>query len=138
MAIDTYFLADYDGQPYGIARNNACVGTRVVILGAAVFFPSRSMFTVANVVQPPDDRSPMAIALEWSATIMTISAEMVVPGLLGYWLDQRLGTRVLFLLVGFGFGGTLAALGLMRIAKKRTGANGGRDHEGQSKHDRLE
>lgn len=64
----------------------------------------------------------MAIALEWSATIMTISAEMVVPGLLGYWLDQRLGTRVLFLLVGFAVGGTLATLALVRIAKKRTGA----------------
>ena len=38
----------------------------------------------ANVAESPDDRSPMAIAFEWSATIMTISAEMVVPGLLGY------------------------------------------------------
>jgi F0F1-type ATP synthase assembly protein I len=66
----------------------------------------------------------MAIAFQWSATIMTISAEMVVPGLLGYWLDQRLGTHVLFLLVGFAVGGTLATLALMRIAKnakKRTG-----------------
>ena len=43
----------------------------------------------------------MAIAFEWSATVMTISAEMVVPGLMGYWLDQRLGTRALFLLAGF-------------------------------------
>jgi len=72
------------------------------------------------VAEPSDDRSPMAIAFQWSATIMTISAEMVVPGLLGYWLDQRLGTRVLFLLVGFAIGGTLATLALMRIAKKRT------------------
>ena len=64
----------------------------------------------------------MAIAFEWSATIMTISAEMVVPGLLGYWLDQRLGTRVVFLLLGFGIGGTLATLQLMRIARKRTDA----------------
>jgi F0F1-type ATP synthase assembly protein I len=62
----------------------------------------------------------MAIAFEWSATIMTISAEMVVPGLLGYWLDQKLGTGALFLLVGFALGGTLATLGLMRIARKRT------------------
>ena len=61
----------------------------------------------------------MAIAFEWSAVIMTISAEMVVPGLVGYWLDQRLGTRVLFLLIGFAAGGTLAVLGLMRIANKR-------------------
>lgn len=63
----------------------------------------------------------MAIAFQWSATIMTISAEMVVPGLLGYWLDQRLGTRALFLLIGFGVGGTLATLQLIRIAKGGSG-----------------
>lgn len=80
----------------------------------------------------------MAIAFEWSATVMTISAEMVVPGLLGYWLDQRLGTRVLFLLLGFAIGGTLAALALMRIAKKQTGPRGGQNDGGQSKHDSLE
>ena len=71
--------------------------------------------------EPHDDRSPMAIAFEWSATVMTISAEMVVPGLMGYWLDQRLGTRALFLLVGFAIGGTLAGMQLMRIANRRTG-----------------
>jgi F0F1-type ATP synthase assembly protein I len=73
------------------------------------------------VPQPSDDRSPMAIAFEWSATIMTISAEMVVPGLLGYWLDQKLGTRVVFLLIGFALGGTMAALHLASVANKRTG-----------------
>jgi F0F1-type ATP synthase assembly protein I len=82
----------------------------------------------------PDDRSPMAIAFEWSAVIMTISAEMVVPGLIGYWLDQRFGTRALFLLLGFAIGGILAALALMRIASKRTEPRNGCDDGGQSKH----
>ncbi len=67
----------------------------------------------------------MAIAFEWSATIMTISAEMVVPGLAGHWLDQRLGTGVVFLLLGFAVGGTLATLALMRIAKKHAERGGG-------------
>ena len=71
----------------------------------------------------------MAIAFEWSATVMTISAEMVVPGLMGYWLDQRLGTRALFLLVGFTIGGTLAGMQLMRIANKRTGQYDGKDRD---------
>ena len=71
----------------------------------------------------------MAIAFEWSATVMTISAEMVVPGLLGYWLDQQLGTRALFLLLGFAMGGTLAGLQLMRIAKKRTGKDDGKSQD---------
>ena len=80
----------------------------------------------------------MAIALEWSATIMTISLEMVVPGLVGYWIDQRLGTRVVFLLIGFALGGVLATLALMRIAKNRTPPGGGRKNVGQSKHGPLE
>ncbi len=62
----------------------------------------------------------MAVAFEWAGTVMTISLEMVVPGLVGYWIDQRLGTRVLFLLMGFALGGFLATLALMRIAKNRT------------------
>jgi F0F1-type ATP synthase assembly protein I len=75
------------------------------------------------MAKPSDDRSAMAIAFQWSFTVMTISATMVVPGLLGYWLDQRLGTKAVFLLVGFALGGFLAARSLMRIAKQRTNAN---------------
>lgn len=82
-----------------------------------------------------DDRSPMAIAFEWSATIMTISAEMVVPGLLGYWLDQKLGTRAIFLLLGFAIGGTLAGLALMRIARTKAGQGGKRNNGRHSNHD---
>ena len=35
---------------------------------------------------------------------MVVSLEMVLPGLAGYWLDQRLGTVVLFMLMGFAVG----------------------------------
>jgi F0F1-type ATP synthase assembly protein I len=79
----------------------------------------------------------MAIALGWSATIMTISAELVVPGLLGYWLDQRLGTRALFLLLGFAAGGALATSALVRIAKNRSKPSGEQENVGQSEHDDL-
>jgi F0F1-type ATP synthase assembly protein I len=72
------------------------------------------------VPDPPADRSSIAIALEWSTTIMTIAAEMVVPGLAGYWIDKRLGTKALFLLLGFALGGVLAGFGLARIAKNRS------------------
>ena len=83
--------------------------------------------------EPEDDRSAIAQAMEWSAAIMTISAEMVVPGLLGYWIDQWLGTKVLFLLLGFALGGVLAGMALMRITKKRVGADGRRGNGGRSK-----
>jgi hypothetical protein len=41
--------------------------------------------------------------LAWAYRIIAVSAEMVLPGLLGNWLDGRLGTHFL-VLVGFGLG----------------------------------
>ncbi len=35
---------------------------------------------------------------------MTVSLEMVVPGLLGIWIDRKLGTEPLFVLIGFALG----------------------------------
>ena len=65
---------------------------------------------------------------------MTISAGMVVPGLFGYWVDQWLGTRAVFLLLGFAIGGLLATTALMKIAKNRSKPSGGQNNDvGQSK-----
>ncbi len=100
--------------------------------------PVASDGEIRRLTEPPYDRSPMAIALDWSVTIMTISAEMVVPGLAGYWVDSLLGTRVVFLLLGFALGGTLATLALMRIARQRAEPSGKQDHVGHSKHDSVE
>jgi len=77
----------------------------------------------------------MAIGVGWAAAIMTISLEMVIPGLLGYLLDQWLGTQVVFLLLGFAIGGILATSALMRIAKNRSTLSGGQKNVGQSQHD---
>lgn len=57
-----------------------------------------------TVTKSPDQRSPIAIGYEWSSRVVAISLEMVVPGLAGYWLDGRLGTRALFTLLGFALG----------------------------------
>jgi hypothetical protein len=46
---------------------------------------------------------------------MTISLEMVVPGLVGYWLDQKLGTKAILTVVGFGLGTTLGIWHLVQI-----------------------
>ena len=69
------------------------------------------------MTNPSDDRSPAATAYQWATRIMVLSLEMVLPGLAGYWLDQRLGTVVLFMLIGFGLGCTAAAAQLIQIAK---------------------
>ena len=62
--------------------------------------------------------SPLARASQWTSRIMTISLEMVLPGLAGYWLDQKLGTKALFMLVGFALGGTAAFGHLMYLARR--------------------
>ena len=56
----------------------------------------------------PDDQSSYANAMVWVSRITSISMEMVLPGLIGYYLlDRWLGTRVVFLILGLilGFDG---------------------------------
>lgn len=72
-------------------------------------------------MNPPDGRSPMARASEWATRIMTISLEMVLPGLAGYWLDQKLHTKALFMLLGFAVGCTAAVLHLRRLTRTSSG-----------------
>ena len=45
--------------------------------------------------------------------------EMVLPGLIGYWLDQRLGTVALFAVLGFGFGLTLGIVHLVQLGESQ-------------------
>jgi hypothetical protein len=48
---------------------------------------------------------------------MIVSLEMVLPGLAGHWLDVRLGTVVLFLLIGLGLGSTAAVVHLVQMTR---------------------
>jgi hypothetical protein len=70
-----------------------------------------------QVTSPTDDRSPTAKAYQWSTRIMVVSLEMVLPGLAGHWLDQRLGTVVLLMLLGFALGGTAATMHLLHMVR---------------------
>jgi len=65
-----------------------------------------------------DGRSPMAQASEWASRIMTVSLEMVLPGLAGYWLDQKLHTVALFMLIGFALGCTAAVVHLIHLTRQ--------------------
>ena len=70
--------------------------------------------------KPSLDRSPMALALDWSSTIISISVAMVVPGLAGYWLDGKLGTGFVFLLLGMVLGVVVGIWQLVRLTQKKT------------------
>jgi hypothetical protein len=45
----------------------------------------------------------MAVAMEWVSRITTVALEMVVPGVVGWFIDRWLGTRF-FVIIGFGLG----------------------------------
>ena len=51
----------------------------------------------------PESRSPMARGLDIVARVMAAAMMMVLPGLLGQWLDDKLGTGFL-VLIGFALG----------------------------------
>lgn len=75
----------------------------------------------------PDDRSPLAQALAWSSLVTTVSLEMVVPALIGYWIDRRLGTVMVFLMLGAILGMTGGIYHLVRLtALPGPGARGAR------------
>ena len=51
-----------------------------------------------------DDRSSMAKAMDIVSRVTAMSISMVLPALGGYFLDQWLGTVVLFVILGTVFG----------------------------------
>lgn len=44
-----------------------------------------------------------------------MSLEMVLPGLAGYWIDQKLGTVLVFMVIGLAIGSTWAMWHLMQM-----------------------
>ena len=59
----------------------------------------------------------MAAAMEWVSRIFAVAVEMVLPGIAGIWLDEKLGTGFL-VLVGFGLGIALAIYHLLAMSKR--------------------
>ena len=66
----------------------------------------------------PDERSPMAVAMEWSARLTTIALEMTLPAAGGHWLDGRAKTSPLFVILGAVLGFVLGMYQLLQIARQ--------------------
>ena len=66
----------------------------------------------------PDQRPPLAVAMEWVSRIITVALEMVLPGLAGGWLDKRWGTNFLAL-VGFAIGVSMGIWHLIVMTSPR-------------------
>lgn len=63
------------------------------------------------------DLAWMAQGIQWVAKITTVALEMVVPAVIGSWLDQRLGTQFL-VFVGLVFGVPLGMWHLIKMTKR--------------------
>jgi F0F1-type ATP synthase assembly protein I len=48
--------------------------------------------------------------------VTTIALEMVVPGVIGLWIDRQLGTVLVFLVLGVALGMTTGVIHLVRLA----------------------
>jgi hypothetical protein len=64
-----------------------------------------------------DGRSPLSVGIEWSARVSTLGFEFGIPALLGHFLDQKLGTNPVGLLVGMVLGFVVGMMHILRIAK---------------------
>lgn len=83
--------------------SGALIGRR----GASAVFASVGgdlLVGLPHLENPPDDRSETAIGYHWAARGMTVAVEMIVPGVCGLWLDQKLGTKVVLTILGFALG----------------------------------
>lgn len=48
---------------------------------------------------------------------MVVSLEMILPGLIGLWIDRKLGTVLVFLLIGLAVGCTGGVWHVIRMTK---------------------
>ncbi|MGI9518012.1 MAG: AtpZ/AtpI family protein [Pirellulaceae bacterium] len=67
-----------------------------------------------------DDRSPVAKAISKATEITTVSFMMVVPILLGYWLDLYLGTVPLFAILGLVLGMSGGIWQLIKLVNRQS------------------
>lgn len=78
------------------------------------------------MTETPDDRASIAQAWAWSSRITSVALEMVLPAVLGHWLDQKLGTVVVFLLLGLVLGMTAGLYHLIKMVQPPKPEDAGR------------
>ena len=75
-------------------------------------------------LEKPDDRSAFAQAMTLSSMIISVAMEMVLPGLAAwYWIDRRLGTKFVFLLLGLVLGVVGGMIHLVRLLSAKNSAS---------------
>jgi len=74
----------------------------------------------------------MAVAVSWASHVTSIAMEMVVPALIGLWLDRKLETRFIFVTIGAMLGLAVGMMSLIHISRAGGGGSitGGREERG--------
>ena len=91
-------------------------------------------FSVYHVTKIDDDRSPMAKAMSRSSEIIACCLLMIVPALIGYWVDGKLATGLIFTIAGLVFGMTGAIWQLQRLVASTN--SGFKPSDGENEPDR--
>ena len=65
----------------------------------------------------PDGRSPLSVGMNWASRITTLGFEFALPPLLGHYVDGRLGSNPVGLMVGMVLGFAVGMMHLLRIAR---------------------
>jgi F0F1-type ATP synthase assembly protein I len=63
-----------------------------------------------------DTRSPLIIGYMWAINVTSAAIEMVVPIILGVWLDNKFHTKPLCILIGLFLGMLIMLLHLIKFA----------------------
>ena len=87
-------------------------------MDAVAPLPSPDRELRVPVPNPSDDRSKINQAYDAASRIIVVALEMVLPGVAGYWIDSRLGTGCLFLVIGMVVGCTGGVWHLIRFARQ--------------------
>jgi F0F1-type ATP synthase assembly protein I len=70
-----------------------------------------------------DGRSPMSIGMMWAARASTLGFEFALPAFLGHFLDLKLGTNPVALLVGMILGFVVGIMHILRMARDSSKPN---------------
>lgn len=73
---------------------------------------------------PADYRAMIVRGQRLASRCVSIAIGMLTPGFLGYWLDTRLGTEPLLLLIGFAAGFAYGLWRLTLLGKASTSPGG--------------
>lgn len=69
--------------------------------------------------QESDARSPLAIGYMWATVVITMGIELALPVLLGAYLDFKLGTVCLFIILGVFLGFFIMVINFIKLMKSK-------------------